>query len=118
MGRGATRDVSLKEARQNAEKWRAVVREGKDPVKERERQRREAERSLHCLLDVAHDAFETIKPELKDDGKAGRWFTPLELHVLPNLGKVPIAEIDQIDIRDTLKPIWNSKASTAKKALN
>jgi len=55
---------------------------------------------------------------LKGDGTAGRWFTPLKLHVLPKLGKVPVAEIDQIDIRDTLTPIWHKKAETARKALN
>ena len=55
---------------------------------------------------------------MKNDGKAGRWFTPLELHVLPKLGKVPVGELDQVDIRDTLKPIWHTKADTARKAMN
>ncbi len=44
--------------------------------------------------------------------------SPLEHHVLPKLGKVPIAEIDQIGIRDVLRPIWHDKADTARKALN
>lgn len=118
MGLGSSRDVSLREARHEAEKWRAVARNGIDPIKERERQRREAERNLHCLRDVAMDAFESRKAELKGDGKAGRWLSPLEVHVLPKLGKVPVAEIDQIDIRDTLRPIWHAKADTARKAAN
>jgi integrase len=42
----------------------------------------------------------------------------LEIHILPKLGKVPVAEIDQRDIRDTLAPIWHAKVDTAKKALN
>jgi integrase len=42
--------------------------------------------------------------------------SPLELHVLPRLGRVPVAEIDQIDIRDTLRPIWKTKPDTAMKA--
>lgn len=37
---------------------------------------------------------------------------------LPKLGKVPVADIDQKDIRDTLAPIWHAKAETARKALN
>ncbi|MDU8942386.1 tyrosine-type recombinase/integrase [Ovoidimarina sediminis] len=118
MGLGRFPDVSLKEAREEAEKWRAVVRQGKDAIKERERQRREAERNMHLLRDIAADAFESRKAELKADGKAGRWFTPLELHVLPKLGGMPIAEIDQRDIRDTLAPIWHAKADTARKAMN
>ncbi|MEL6642662.1 MAG: integrase arm-type DNA-binding domain-containing protein [Pseudomonadota bacterium] len=118
MGLGAYPEITLKEARQNAETWRAVVRQGKDAIKERDRQRREAERNLHILRDIAVDAFESRKAELKNDGKAGRWFTPLELHVLPKLGQMPIAEIDQRDIRDTLSPIWHVKADTARKAMN
>jgi len=118
MGLGAYPDVSLKEARASAEQWRATVRQGLDPIKERERQRREAARNIHKLTDIALDAFESRKAELKGDGKAGRWFSPLELHVLPKLGQVPVADIDQKDIRDTLAPIWHTKAATADKAMS
>ncbi|WP_299629526.1 site-specific integrase [uncultured Tateyamaria sp.] len=118
MGLGSIRDVSLKEARDAATKWRTLAKQGVDPIKEREKERRLAERHLHIFGDIARDCFESRKAELKGDGKAGRWFSPLELHVLPKLGKVPIAEIDQIDIRNTLSPIWHSKAATAKKAID
>ncbi|MCR5939813.1 site-specific integrase [Ochrobactrum sp. MH181795] len=117
MGLGAYPVVSLKSAREDAEKWRGVVRQNIDPINERERQKREAARNLHLLEDIAKSAFESRKAELKGDGENGRWFSPLELHVLPKLGKVPVSEIHQNDIRDTLAPIWHSKASTAEKAL-
>lgn len=118
MGLGRYPDVSLPEAREEADRWRAVVRQGKDAIKERERQRRDAERNMNLLNDIARDAFESRKAELKGDGKAGRWFSPLGLHVLPKLGKMPVSEIDQRDIRDTLAPIWHEKADTARKAMN
>jgi integrase len=118
MGLGSATHVSLKEARETASECRKVVRAGMDPIKQRERQRREAARNIHLLKDIAEDAFEARKAELKGDGKAGRWFTPIELHILPKLGKVPVADIDQKDIRDTLAPIWHTKAETARKALN
>ncbi|TYR32078.1 DUF4102 domain-containing protein [Mesorhizobium microcysteis] len=118
MGLGAASAVSLKEAREAAERWRAMVRADKDPIKERERKRREDARNIHLLKDIADDAFEARKAELKGDGKSGRWFTPLELHILPKLGKVPVADIDQKDIRDALSPIWHTKAETARKAMN
>jgi len=117
MGLGSAAEVSLKEVREAAVRWRAIVRAGKDPIKEREREKREAARNIHLLKDVAKEAFEARKAELKGDGVAGRWFSPLELHVLPKLGKVPVADIDQKDIRDTLAPIWHKKADTAQKAL-
>lgn len=118
MGLGALPAVSLKEARLEACKWRAVARQGKDPIKERERIRREAAKVDHTLAIVAEEAFNARKAELKEDGKTGRWFSPLELHVLPKLGNVPIEEIDQQDIKNTLAPIWHSKGETAKKAIN
>ena len=118
MGLGSIDAVTLKEARAIAERQRSLVRQGVDPIRERQRQKREAIRNLHSLRDIAMDAFESRKAELKGDGKAGRWLSPLENHVLPKLGGVPVAEITQIDIRDVLRPIWHDKADTARKALN
>lgn len=118
MGLGSLSEVSLKEARQAADAQRQLVRQNKDPIKERQRLKREAARKLHLLADVARDAFESRKAELKGDGLAGRWFSPLELHVLPKLGRMPVGEITQTDIRDTLAPLWHTKAETARKAIN
>ncbi|MDB5601186.1 MAG: CP4-like integrase [Xanthobacteraceae bacterium] len=118
MGLGSIADVGLKEAREAADKWRAAVRAGHDPIKERERIKREAARNLHMLKDVADDFFEGYKARLKGDGTAGRWFSPLTLHVLPKLGKVPVASLDQVDIRDTLRPLRDTKPETMRKALN
>jgi integrase len=118
MGLGSYPNITLRNARLEAEKWQAVVREGKDAIKEREAQRQTSERNMHVLRDVALDAFESRKAELKGDGKAGRWFSPLELHILPRLGRMPVSQIDQRDIRDTLAPIWHDKADTARKAMN
>ncbi|MEO3416813.1 integrase arm-type DNA-binding domain-containing protein [Roseovarius sp. CAU 1744] len=110
--------VSLKEAREKAAKWRAVARQGKDPIKVREKQKREAAKADHTLDTIAQEAFEARKAELRDDGKAGRWFTPLKLYVLPKLGNVPVEDIDQRDVKNALAPIWHEKADTAQKALN
>ncbi|MEP3345172.1 MAG: Arm DNA-binding domain-containing protein [Litoreibacter sp.] len=94
MGPGPFPAVSLKEARAEADEWRTVVRSGLDSIKERQREKWEAERNLHLLKDIAADAFESRKAELKGDGKAGRWFSLLELHVLSRLGGVPVSNID------------------------
>lgn len=118
MGLGGLTDVSLAAAREAAERWRAVAASGRDPIKEREKLAREASRADTTLRALSLEAFEARKAELKGDGKAGRWFTPLELHVLPKLGKVPVEDLDQRDIRDCLSPIWHEKADTARKAVN
>ncbi|EJF86129.1 hypothetical protein MCY_00798 [Bartonella rattimassiliensis 15908] len=118
MGLGALRHVSLKKARKLANQWCSVLHEGRDPIKEREKQKREAMRNLHYLKDIALETFESRKAKLKDDGKAGDWFLPLRLHILPKLGCLPVSEITQIEIRHTLSSIWHTKASTTEKALN
>lgn len=61
MGMGNLAQVSLKEARESADRWRGIVRAGKDPIRERERERREAARNIHLLKDIAQDAFEARK---------------------------------------------------------
>ncbi|WP_375666670.1 tyrosine-type recombinase/integrase, partial [Bartonella sp. TT121SHDZB] len=117
MGLGALQNVSLKKARELANQWRAVLHEGRDPIKERDKQKREAISNLHYLKDIALDTFESRKSELKGDGKDGNWFLPLRLHILPKLGCLPVSEITQTEIRNVLAPIWHTKAGTARRAL-
>lgn len=118
MGLGGFPTLGLADARKLADRWRKVAAAGRDPVKEREAEARAARREDISLAVITADAFEARKAELKGDGKAGRWLSPLERHVLPKLGKVPVTDLDQRDIRDTLSPIWHTKAETARKAMN
>jgi integrase len=118
MGLGGFPALGLAEARNQAERWRNVAAAGRDPVKEREAEARAARREDISLAVLTADAFESRKVELKGDGMAGRWLSPLTLHVLPKLGRVPVTDLDQRDIRDTLAPLWHAKADTARKALN
>lgn len=117
MGLGSLRDVSLKEARAVSEECRALVRQGKDPIRERRRRLKEAAARDMVLSDAVASCFEARKAQLKDDGKSARWLEPLSMHVLPKLGQVPVADIDQNDIRDVLSPIWHEKPAVAGKAL-
>jgi integrase len=117
MGLGSLTDVTLRDAREAAATWRKFAANGRDPIKERETLRRKAAASRPTLETVAREAFEARRAQLKRDGKAGRWFSPLELHVIPKLGKMPIEDIDQNDIKTALAPIWHEKGETARKAM-
>jgi integrase len=118
MGLGGFPALGLANARKLSERWRNVASAGRDPVKEREAEERAARREDITLAILTADAFESRKAELKGDGAAGRWLSPLTIHVLPKLGRVPVTDLDQRDIRDTLAPIWHTKADTARKAMN
>ena len=118
MGLGSLRAVSLKRAREQAERCRASVQDCKDPIRLRDKSRRAQEHSDISLKTIARQAFEAKKAELKGDGKNGRWFSSIKLHVLPKLANYPIDEITQRDLERCLKPLWHQQHDTAKKALS
>lgn len=116
MGLGSLQAVTLKAARLEASKARGLIAKGVDPIAQRDRDRDAA--MNHAFEAVARSAFESRKAQLKGDGTPARWFSPLENHVLPRIGRVPLSQITQRDIVDCLRPIWHEKAATASKALD
>jgi len=117
-GLGGLNNVCLSTARKKADHARALVASNIDPINEKQRLKNEYARSSNTISMIASLAFEAKKAELKGDGKNGRWFSPLELHVLPKIGKMPIEQVNQHDIKTCISPIWHSKGETAKKAMH
>lgn len=123
MGIGSIQSLSLARARAECDRWRDLMNDRRNPLNPMDEKRRLEADALHgraalTLAEVAPLAFEAIKGRLKGDGKAGRWYSPLRLYVLPALGNFKIEDIHQRDIERVLKPIWQTKAPTAKKALH
>jgi integrase len=117
-GLGSIHKVSLAKARQRRDVYQEMVTDGLDPVTEDRRSKQKAREELMTMSQVAESAYESRKASLRGDGKAGRWFSPIKLHVLPYLGDRPIIHVGSKDIRDTLLPIWYDKADTARKSIN
>ena len=117
MGLGSANDVSLKEARELASEYRKLAKQGIDPINFRLAEKRALLKPGKSLAEIATAAYEAKKAELKNDGINARWFSPLQLHVLPKLGKISVEDITQQDIAEALQPIWHQKAATAKKAI-
>jgi integrase len=115
MGLGRWPDVSIAEARAQASQARKLVRAGLDPIIEREKDRIHTKRL--SFQDAVQGCFEARQAELKGDGKAGRWLSPLNIHILPKIGKMPVEDVDQHILKQTLEGIWHNKADTAAKAL-
>lgn len=121
MGLGSYPNMSLADARKERAKWAAVKEAGQDPIRERERQRKAEQAQAGgdpTFEEMAHIAFEARKERLRGDGERGRWFSPLRLHVIPKIGRLPVSSLTQRDIHDALKPIWRRKHATAKKAMH
>lgn len=114
MGLGGWPAVGLAEARRSAAAARLRLNNGEDPIALRQLERR---KHLFLLRDIARNCFEARKSDLRGEGIAGRWFSPLELHVLPKLGSTPVTQINQVLIKDVLASLWREKPVTATKAL-
>jgi Arm DNA-binding domain len=116
MGLGRWPDVSIAEARERAAAARRVVRDGEDPIEVRIKAKIKPSRLT--LAQAIDFCFEARKAELKGDGEAGRWMSPIKQHIIPKIGKVPVEDVDQHTLKMALEPIWHVKADTARKALN
>ena len=117
MGLGGFPTTSLSDARTQAVRWRSVLSQGLDPIIERDKER-EILNHRETLSETFAKAFEAKKRALVGDGKAGRWDSPLRLHILPHIGDIPIEDINSKHIERALGPIWNKKQETARKCLN
>ena len=116
MGLGPWPDVSISEARERAAEARKKLRDGIDPIEERSKLRHRPQRMT--VEAAIQDCFRARQAELKNDGKAGRWLSPLKTHVIPKIGQRSIEDIDQHVLRTVFDPIWHSKPDAARKAMN
>ena len=116
MGLGPWPEVSIAEARNKALQARASLRDGTDPIATRRKAQLQAKR--FTLKEAIEGCFAARQAELKGDGVAGRWLSPLAVHVLPKIGSLPVEDVDQHVLKRTLEPIWHKKADTARKAMN
>jgi len=116
MGLGRWPDVSIADARAAAADARTTLRGGQCPIEARRQERRVVRRLT--VKEAIESCFEARKAQLKGDGTAGRWMSPLKVHVIPKIGSHPVEDVDQHSLRDLLAPIWRSKPEAAAKTLN
>ncbi len=116
MGLGRWPDVPLSEARERASDARKQLRDGVDPIQARQAALRREQRLP--VADAIEKCFVARQAELKNDGQAGRWLSPLSVHVIPKIGTMAIEDVNQHVLKKTLEPIWHKKADTARKAMN
>ncbi|MES9965624.1 MAG: integrase arm-type DNA-binding domain-containing protein [Candidatus Sedimenticola sp. 20ELBAFRAG] len=116
MGLGRWPDVSIAEARQHAATARQQLREGLDPIAERSKLKYRPKRLT--VKEAIESCYKARQAELKGDGKAGRWMSPLSTHIIPKIGSQAIEDLDQHMLKAVLEPIWHEKPDSARKAVN
>lgn len=116
MGLGAYPDISLATARGLAGKFRALVKEGIDPI-----ERRRADRATQRIASAKNLTFDECAAAYIEDHEAGwrnakhrrQWSNTLKKYASPVFGKLPVAAIDTGLVMRALKPIWSKKTETA-----
>lgn len=119
MWLGSSSELTLAEARELAREARKLIKAKIDPIEHRHRERVEAKR-LDGLRSwtfklAAEAVHETLRPGWKNDKHAEQWMNTLTAYAFPKIGERPVGEIDVAAVLDVLRPIWNTKAETARR---
>lgn len=108
MGLGSQRDVTLAQARIKADEARAALASGGDPMAPRDAP---TDRTFH---DDAIAYFHYRRNEWVPE-HANNWLGNYNNHVHKRLGHVPTETLNARAIADCLKPIWETRATTARR---
>lgn len=116
MGLGPVDAVPLAEARRRAAEARALVREGRDPIAERERARREAEAASETpertFAAAAERFLAAHESAWRNPKHRAQWRSTLAL-AIEAFGAKSVAEVTTDDVLVVLRPIWTRTPETA-----
>lgn len=115
MGLGPTWDVSLVKAREKAATYRQMLRDGKDPMVEKQAER--TERRLREERRVPFDKccelyIKAHRASWKNPKHAAQWESTLATYCKP-IWTLPVDVIDTALVMKCLEEIWGTKTETA-----
>lgn len=116
MGLGPFPEVPLASARLAAAQAKQRLREGIDPLDERDsnRTRLRAEQARRkTFRECARELIESKSSGWKNAKHAAQWAATLETYAYPELGDMDVATVEAADVLRALKPIWTDKPETA-----
>ena len=118
IGLGSYPEVSLAEARAKAHEMKAQIRNGNDPIQQKQDQLqalRTQKLRNRTFRECAQIVIANKSRELKNQKHIAQWSTTLETYIYPTLGDISIGTITKVDIAEVLRPIWIEKNETAKR---
>lgn len=104
------RSLTLAEAREKSALLRRLAKSGRDPVEERDKDRR----TSPTFKEAAEQCHATMKGGWSEKNAAA-FLRSLSEHAYPKLGKMRVNAIDAAEITDALAPIWTTKPEQARK---
>ncbi len=112
--------VTLAEARLKAGTLFKLVREGIDPLDQREEKKAEARAAVQreavqriTFRSVAEKYVAAHEASWRNDKHIYQWNQSLGSYVFPHLGDLPVAEVETGHVVAALEPIWTAKPETA-----
>lgn len=118
MGLGGFPDVSLADARTRARELRQLVRDGIDPLQQKDDARKALKREKQALTfeQAVGIFFETKRrPEFSSDRHARIWLNSIRNHIYPHIGEKQIRQISASYVLNALEPLWVRTPHTGKK---
>ena len=115
IGLGGFPSVSLKQAREDAQKLKTDIRNGIDPTKLRAERRQKAilASKLELTFKIAVDRYLSIKlKEFKNEKHKKQWYSTLSTYAI-QLNDMKVSDIDTNDILKILEPICLERNDTA-----
>ena len=124
IGLGSYPEVSLSEAREKARELRKQVRDGIDPIEERNatklRAKLEAAKTK-TFEECANAYIEANRAGWKNEKHVQQWQNTLATYAFPKIGQLPVAAIDTVLILNVLQQetgedkaqLWHAKTETA-----
>jgi integrase len=109
-GLGSFKDVGLSEARELARDYRKKLRQGIDPI---------SERQTISVVPTFSEALAIVHAEHKrgwrNSKHADQWLNTLKAYASPKIGHLPVDQITTGHVRDLLGQIWLMKPETARR---
>ncbi|MCZ4342877.1 integrase arm-type DNA-binding domain-containing protein [Sphingomonadaceae bacterium G21617-S1] len=112
--------ISLSDARLKASALRLKVKDGVDPLAERQIKAAEAiaaQQAAHIagktFKDVAGAYIEANEDSWRNAKHRQQWSNTLATYVYPVIGDLPVAQVGTEHVMSILEPIWKVKAETA-----
>lgn len=116
MGLGSFPDVSLADAKAAASEHRKQIREGFDPIAERQRLTAEikaAAGKIPSFSEACEAYISAHEAGWKNEKHVAQWRSTLKTYAGPVIGDLPVHLISDEHIVKVLDPIWITKTETA-----
>ena len=112
--------VSLAAARTKARKLHDTVREGRDPLADRDLEAaaakaatQQAQARAKTFRDVTSLYLAAHEVGWRNEKHRWQWRQTLEAYAFPHMGDLPVADVTTAHVMAALEPIWHGKRETA-----